>query len=318
MKNRVFCLAGLASMFLAGNTAVSGAAAFQDEQSKSIQSLAYLRKRPVAAEAGGTTNVESYRPVIRVKIRKRKPPVMIARVPKGVTTETARLGFTVWRVQDIPKAENSKGLTERDERTGNARRAERLDSSLPLALGDSVRIGIESLTHAGYLYIIDREKYSDGTYGPPTLLYPTLRYRGGDNYVRPGDVTFLPGPGREITVTADYGRNQVAEELIIVVSPTRLVPQSELRAEQVKISPNQLLQWIKNWSAEEIQIDQIDTQGQAMTEAERLAGAEQSKGLTERPKPLSQSDPMPQTTFEMKIKRGSPLITTVTLPIKQR
>lgn len=314
MLNRYLFMAGLASVCLAGNTAAAVASIFQDEQAKSIQSREYLRKRPVAAEAGGAAPVASF---VRVTVQKRKPPVQIKRPrTEKISAETARLGFTVWRVRDVPEPEKSKGLAERDERTGNARMAERADSNSPLAVGDSIRIGIESLTHTGYLYIIDREKYSDGGYGPPTLIYPTLRYRNGDNYVRPGDITFLPGPGREITVTADYGKKQVAEELIVIVSPTRLIPQSDLRMEQIKITPNQVLQWVKNWSTEDIRIDQVDTQGQAMTVAERTAGAEQAKGLTERPI-LSQNDPLPQTIFEMKVKPGNPLITTITLPIKQ-
>ena len=165
------------------------------------------------------------------------------------------------------------------------------------------------------MYIIDREKYADGTFGSPTLVYPTLRYQNGDNYVRPGDVKFLPGPGREITISSDSARKQSAEELTIIVSPTRLIDVSQLQMEQIKISPNQLLEWIKKWAAEEIQLDQIGSAGLAMTAAERAAGADQSKGLNEHP--LSQNDPLPQTMLEMKIKHGSPMITTVTLPIKQ-
>lgn len=323
MLNRYLFLASLGVVCLAVDATAATASAFQDEQAKSIQSREYLRKRPVAADAGGTVGADvppkpAVASFVRVKIQRRKPPVKVERPLAGnPPAETARLGFTVWRVRDVPQSEKSKGLAERDERTGNVRMAERADSNSPLAVGDSVRIGIESLTHAGYLYIIDREKYSDGGYGPPTLIYPTLRYRNGDNYVRPGDITFLPGPGREITVTADYGKKQVAEELIVIVSPTRLIPQSDLRMDQIKITPNQVLQWVKRWSTEDIQIDQVDTQGQAMTEAERTAGAEQAKGLTERPI-LSQNDPLPQTIFEMKVKPGNPLITTITLPIKQR
>jgi len=147
------------------------------------------------------------------------------------------------------------------------------------------------------------------------LIYPTLRYSGGDNKVRPGDVVFLPGPGREITVTKNSDKRQAAEELIIIVSPTRLMPLSDLQMDQIKISADQALKWIKDWSAEEVQIDQVGTEGEAMTQEELKAGAETPKGLTEHP--LSQADPLPQTILEMKIRKGKPLITTVTLPIKQ-
>src|SRR6185295_12484576 len=112
-----------------------------------------------------------------------------------------------------------------------------------------------------------------------------------------------------ITISSDSARKQSAEELTIIVSPTRLIDVSQLQMEQIKISPNQLLEWIKKWAAEEIQLDQIGSAGLAMTAAERAAGADQSKGLNEHP--LSQNDPLPQTMLEMKIKHGSPMITTV-------
>jgi len=280
----------------------------------------YLDRRPLPGEAGGTVeNLNSQKAAtahkyITVKRRARKPPHPVPPIPPR-ESETARLGFTIWRLKDLPDAEKSKGLTETDERTGTARRAERLDSNSPLAIGDKVRIGIESLTHKGYLYIIDREKYADGSYGPPMLIYPTLRYNNGNNLVSPGDVVFLPGPGREITVTMNTGRKQAAEELMIIVSPTRLIPQSDLQMEQIKISADQTLKWIADWSAEEVQIDQVGTTGQAMSQQELTSGTEQSKGLTEHP--LSQADPLPQTIFEMKIRKGKPMITTVTLPIRQ-
>jgi Domain of unknown function (DUF4384) len=290
----------------------------QQDQTKSLRAPEYANRRPATAvvesggAGGGVRNYSSS--YVRVRVRKRKPAYKVVKPPPR-QSETARLGFTVWRVEKAVGPDNSKSLTEHDDRSGAARRVERLDPDAALAVGDSVRIGVESLTHPGYLYIIDREKYADGTYGSPTLVYPTLRYRNGDNYVRPGDVTFLPGPGREITISSDSARKQSAEELTIIVSPTRLIDVSQLQMEQIMVSPNQLLEWIKKWSAEEIQLDQVGAAGLGMTAAERAAGADQPKGLNEHP--LSQSDPLPQTMLEMKIKRGSPMITTVTLPIKQ-
>lgn len=182
-------------------------------------------------------------------------------------------------------------------------------------MGDSVRIGVESLTHEGFLYILDREKYADGTYGQPTLLYPTLRYRVGDNLVKPGDVTFLPGPGREIIVTTDTLKNQVAEELIIIVTPKPLFALSQLQQDQIKVSSPQLLTWLRDWSVPEVQLDQLDTAGSLLSKREEAAGADQPKGLQERS--LTQDDPLPQSIVEMKVKRGVPIITTFTLRIKE-
>jgi hypothetical protein len=40
----------------------------------------------------------------------------------------------------------------------------------------------------GYLYVIDREQYEDGTLGEPVQIFPTTRTRGGDNSVKPGSL----------------------------------------------------------------------------------------------------------------------------------
>jgi hypothetical protein len=286
---------------------------FGQDQTKSIKAPEYARQRPAASggAVAATLYVAPSKPV-RVRVRKRKPAVSRVKPVPPRQTETARLGFTVWRVEKGSGGSQSKGLTERDASDGQ--RLGRIADE-GVAVGDSVRIGIESLTHSGYLYVIDREKYADGTYGPPTLIYPTLRYRRGDNSVRPGEIVFLPGPGREIVVTSDAGRKQVAEELTVIVSPTRLITAAELQNEQIKLSPNQLLTWLQDWATQEVQIDQIDAAGAPLTRREEGAVADESKGLSERP--LSPDDPLPQTMVEMKVRRGNPVITTFTLPIKK-
>jgi hypothetical protein len=107
----------------------------------------------------------------------------------------------------------------------------------------------------------------------------------------------------------------VAEELTVIVSPTRLITPAELQNEQIKLSPNQLLTWLQDWATQEVQIDQIDAAGAPLTRREEGAVADESKGLSERP--LSPDDPLPQTMVEMKVRRGNPVITTFTLPIKK-
>ena len=303
---------GLAAVALVGAGSL-GTAAAQD-QTKSIRAPEYAKQRPAASggAVSASLSVTASKPV-RVRIRKRKAAARVKPVPPK-QTETARLGFTVWRVEKAASGTQAKGLSERDASTADGQRLGRVADE-GVAVGDSVRIGVESLTHSGYLYVIDREKYADGTYGPPTLVYPTRRYRNGDNSVRPGDIIFLPGPGREIVVTSDAGRKQIAEELTVIVSPTRLIEAADLEKEQIKLSPNQLLTWMQNWAASEVQIDQLDAAGSSLTRREEAAGSDEAKGLAERS--LSPDDPLPQTMVEMKVKRGNPVITTFTLPIKK-
>src|SRR5437867_180490 len=68
---------------------------------------------------------------------------------------------------------------------------ERIEEDTPLNPGDKVRLSIESLSRAGYLYVIDRAQYADGTLGEPLLIFPTLR-TSNKNRVKPGRLIYIP------------------------------------------------------------------------------------------------------------------------------
>ena len=68
---------------------------------------------------------------------------------------------------------------------------ERVETGTTFSVGERVRLSIES-PRAGYLYVIDREQYADGSTSDPYLIFPTLRIRGGNNSVRAGKVIELP------------------------------------------------------------------------------------------------------------------------------
>ena len=68
---------------------------------------------------------------------------------------------------------------------------ERIEVDTPLKVNDRVRLSVES-PRDGYLYVIDREQYADGSLGDAYLIFPTRRTRGGDNRVRPGKLIDIP------------------------------------------------------------------------------------------------------------------------------
>ena len=70
----------------------------------------------------------------------------------------------------------------------------RVAAGEPVAAGQRVRVSIEA-PRAGYLYVINREQYADGTMSEPYLIFPTLRTRGGDNAVKAGRVVEIPDQG---------------------------------------------------------------------------------------------------------------------------
>ena len=60
---------------------------------------------------------------------------------------------------------------------------ERIAVDQPLAEGQKLRIGI-AVSKAAYLYVIDRDGYTDETTGAPFLRSPSPRIMGGNNKVR--------------------------------------------------------------------------------------------------------------------------------------
>lgn len=319
---KLLFLLGLTMIFHFGNLNADGRYVQQDE-SKSIRAREYVKKRPTAPKITKPyieTSVknqpnppkERYYRFIKAKRTVKKA----AKKPPVKTMEAASLGFTMWRLPTVADdGDESKGLTEISPE-GNRMRAERLATGTILPVGETLRIGIEPLSHNGYLYIINREKFADGTYGVAKLVFPTLNSRGGNNFVRAGILTFVPAPPNYFEITKRTDRKQTAEELTIIVSPKPLIDPALLQESAINVSTDRLMEWVKLWETDEVQRELDGGIGQTMTFAEQTAGKDQSKGLTEVTPSLTQDDALPQTVFDMKIKRGNPLLTRVTLEIK--
>ena len=58
-----------------------------------------------------------------------------------------------------------------------------------------MRVAIE-LPQEGFLYVVDRERYRDGTSGDPYLIFPVQNLNHGDNKGEPGPADRNSQPGR--------------------------------------------------------------------------------------------------------------------------
>lgn len=320
---KLLFLFSLTMIFHFGNLTADGRYLQQDE-SKSIRAREYVKRRPSAPkvikpyiETSG--NGQSNRPKERSYrfVKAKKAAGKITKKPPVKTMEKASLGFTLYRLQNAAADEDeSKGFTEVNQKTGKRQKVVRLEAETPLIVGETARIVIESLSHNGYLYIINREKFADGTYGVAKLVFPTLNSRRGNNFVRAGILTFVPAPPDYFQITTDTKRKQTAEELTIIVSPKPLIDAALLQENAITISTDRLIEWVKLWETDEVQRELDGGVGQTITLAEQTAGEDQAKGFTEIKQTLTQDDALPQTVFDMKIRRGNPLLTRVTLEIK--
>lgn len=239
------------------------------------------------------------------------------KLPSGTTVATppaglafAQIGVTTWRFRKSTVRDKTKELIEVDVEEGPAEYTlERVQDGTPLATGQIVRLSIESLSQDGYLYVIDREQYSDGSFSEPLLIFPARKSVDG-NRVRAGRLISIPsakGKGFQIRPKPS-DKKQVAELLTILVSPTPLIDPAKLGAKPYLSSP-QLADWEKKWGAVPTKFELDGGLGQAMTEREQAAGADSSAQLTK-------DDPGPQTVYRVAIKPENPVIVSVSLKIK--
>ncbi|MGA2588740.1 MAG: DUF4384 domain-containing protein [Bryobacteraceae bacterium] len=226
-------------------------------------------------------------------------------------TDDAFVGITLWRLRPSKSddAPSVRMLVHEPETGKNEDwTPERCEAKTPLHAGQRVRISIES-ARSGYLYVVDREQYADGSFGDAKLIFPTLKTRRGNNKVQAGQVVDIPGTG-EGTLKVELSRpDQVAEELTILVSPKRIEGLS-IGSEALPIPKEQLAEWKKNWGAPNKELEESGQVGKAYTPAEKDA-AETGAALTD-------ADPLPQTMFQVKSGPGNPLLVTVPLRIEKR
>jgi len=261
------------------------------DQSRQIVSEEFVAARPAGAKKGTG-----------------KPRYKRAAGSTG-TVGDARLGMTLWRLRPAPAdapADGARLLVQETAGT-SAWTAERVDAEAPLDIGDKVRLSFES-ARAGYLYVIDREQYADGSSSEPYLIFPTTRTRSGDNRVEPGRLIDVPDlADRPNYFSVRRSRpDQVAEMLTVIVSPAPIEDVTPASGPQ-KLPAAAVARWEKQWGGPVEQLALDGGAAKAWTPIEQRASQDASRLLT-------QDDPPPQTVFRVKAAAGSPLLVTVRLP----
>jgi len=284
----------LTMLGLVAAAGVAGMAAAQapasDDQSRQIVAEEFISKRPAGARKSAA-----------------KPRYKPAKGSKAVVGGEARLGLTIWRLRPAPGQTDGARLLVQEGGAESAWVAERVDADTPLDVGDRVRLSFES-ARAGFLYVIDREQYADGSASEPYLIFPTSRTRGGDNRVEAGRLIEVPDQAdRPNYFSVRRSRpDQVAETLTVIVAPTALeglTPASGPR----KLATADVARWENDWGSAVEQLALDGGAAKAWTTPEQRAGLDASRLLT-------QDDPPPQTVFRLKPAPGAPVLVTVRLP----
>jgi hypothetical protein len=217
-----------------------------------------------------------------------------ARRPRGTTVKGELVGVTIWRLrgdQDTPTAERAAADTLFTE-------------------GERLRLSIEAPRRTdSYLYVIDREVYADGSTSDPYLIYPSPTTPEGGNVVTAGKPVFIPARGDEYPYfTLERARkDQLREEIAIIVSPRPLKLPLGTPDKPVKLEQAQVAEWERQWGGRAERREERDGAGSQWTAAEREADKGERR--------LVQGDPLPQTIYRIKVKPDSPMMLRVSLRI---
>jgi len=230
-------------------------------------------------------------------------------IRKSASASEAVIGVTLWRLRPAQSADNQGArILEHQGAKNTEWTAERIEADTRISEGERVRVSIESPS-TGYLYVIDREQYADGSVGDAYLIFPTARTRGGNNTVVAGRVIEFPAQEDNppyFTLTRSRPEH-IGEMLILIVSPQPLA-ELPVSSESIKVPAEKLAQWEKEWGGRAEQFELEGGAGLPYTKTEKSAGGDGSRMLT-------QGDPLPQTILRMNAKPGSAVLVKVLLRI---
>ena len=281
------------------SAAAHRANAQEEDQSKAIKAEVFIKERPASAKKTRATG--RYRPGAKSNAPNDGPPP---------GTSFAQVGVTFWRFRPATAGDKTKELVEEDNSAPTEWTLERIEEGTPLLPGQRVRFSVESLSRSGYLYVIDREQYADGTFGDPVLLFPTQRTRDA-NFVKAGRLIYIPSATGKFRIKPSEGpKLHIGELVTILVSEKQLVAPEQLAAKAIKLPREQVEIWEKQWGAKAARFDLEGGAGQPMTEKEQAAGGDTVSQLT-------QDDPVPQTVYRMALKPENPLVLSVSLKFRR-
>ena len=207
-------------------------------------------------------------------------------VPVDNVAPDTVVGVTLWRLRPANRYDSGERLIVHDDNANSEWMPERISANTRLVQGDRLRISVEAV-RAGYLYVVDREQYADGSLGEPYLIFPTKRTSGGDNQVAIGRLLEIPAQDDSPPFfTMKKSRaDHVAEVLSVLVTPTPLEG-VEITDKALKLTDAQVAGWEKAWGSSVGRLE-MSTVGQAWTKEEKDA----------RTRALTASAPPPQLVF---------------------
>ncbi|HEX3253956.1 MAG TPA: hypothetical protein VHS05_31265 [Pyrinomonadaceae bacterium] len=239
--------------------------------------------------------------------RRRAYRIATPNVPVNNVAPETVVGVTLWRLRPANRSDSGERLIVHDNDAVSEWLPERISATTRLVQGDKLRISVETV-RAGYLYVIDREQYADGTLGEPYLIFPTTRTSGGNNQVAIGRLLEIPAQDDSPPFfTMKKSRpDHVAEVLSVIVAPTPL-EEVQISDKALKLTDAQVASWEKAWGTSVGHLE-MSTTGQAWTREEKDATT----------RALTASAPAPQLLFyRPSIKSTEPMFVKLRLQYRR-
>ena len=270
-------LVALMTLCLAGLLAAMAQQPQEEETTRHLWDTAFISPRSKGSPVKRAAAKRVYRIVT--------PRVHVV----GVAADTV-IGVTLWRLRPSRPADAGERIIAHEGPESVEWLPERVSSGARLAEGDRIRMSIEA-ARTGYLYVIDREQYADGTQGEPYLIFPTTRTRGGNNSVKAGRVIEIPSQDDNPPYfTLKRSRPEhVGESVTLLVTPTP-IEGLEIGEKMQRLPDEKVATWEKAWGAQAGRLELENGAGKQWTRPEKEAGADGTRSLSE-------DEPPPQTIY---------------------
>lgn len=232
--------------------------------------------------------------------------------PPADLPEDAVVGVTVYRLRPPRMNEAGARLLTHNPSGSAEWMPVRVGSNTALAENSLVRLSIEA-ARAGYLYVIDREQYADGSLGEPVLIFPTTNIRNGNNEVKARRLVEIPDRlDAPIYFQLTRSRPQHTGELLTVLVTPQPLPELNIGPQPLTLSTELVKTWEAKWGAKQGRLELVQGEGQPWTEAEKVAGGDPQQSL-------AADAPAPQTLyFNAQAKAGAPTLVNVRLRLQSR
>lgn len=259
-------------IFLAISSSLISTAQTPDEVTRKLWDTAFITPAAKNQTASRRRRSGAYR-------------VATPNVPVDNVAPDTVVGVTIWRLRPANRSDSGERLIVHDDKATTEWLPERISATTKLAQGDKLRIAVEA-ARDGFLYVINREQYADGSLGQPYLIFPTTRTAGGNNEVSVGKLVEIPDQddAPPFFSMKKSRADHVAEVLSVLVTPTPLPV--EITDKPVKLTETQVAQWERAWGSSVGRLD-MTTVGQSWTKDEKEA----------RTRALTTTAPAPQLVF---------------------